>query len=183
MLLFALSLFVSAALLFWIEPMFAKMILPNLGGTPSVWNVCLAFYQMVLLAGYVYAHVTPKWLGLRRQAILHVGLLLLVLLTFPIGLSERWTTPIAANPIPWMFWLLFLSVGLPFFIISTTAPLLQMWFTRTGHPSAKDPYFLYSASNLGSMVALLGYPFLVEPLFLSPIRPSFGLFVMYCWQD
>ena len=165
MLLFALSLFVSAALLFWIEPMFAKMILPNLGGTPSVWNVCLAFYQMVLLAGYVYAHVTPKWLGLRRQAILHVGLLLLVLLTFPIGLSERWTTPIAANPIPWMFWLLFLSVGLPFFIISTTAPLLQMWFTRTGHPSAKDPYFLYSASNLGSMVALLGYPFLVEPLF------------------
>jgi len=163
-LLFALSLFVSAALLFWIEPMFAKMILPNLGGTPSVWNVCLAFYQMVLLAGYVYAHVTPKWLGLRRQAILHVGLLLLVLLTLPIGLSERWTTPIAANPIPWVFRLLFLSVGLPFFIISATAPLLQMWFTRTGHPSAKDPYFLYSASNLGSMVALLGYPFLVEPL-------------------
>jgi hypothetical protein len=163
MLLFTLSLFGSAALLFWIEPMFAKMILPNLGGAPAVWNVCLAFYQLVLLAGYIYAHVTTRWLGVRRQVIFHIALLLLVLIALPIRGSDRWIPPIAGNPTLWLLLLLFGSVGLPFFVISTTAPLLQKWFAMTGHPAAKDPYFLYSASNLGSMVALLGYPFLVEP--------------------
>jgi hypothetical protein len=163
LLLFALSLFASAALLFSIEPMFAKMILPKLGGSPSVWNVCLAFYQLVLLAGYIYAHVTTRWLGVRRQVIFHMGLLLLVLIALPISGSDRWTPPIAGNPTPWLLLLLVGSVALPFFVISTTAPLLQKWFVMTGHPAAKDPYFLYSASNLGSMVALLGYPFLVEP--------------------
>lgn len=161
--LFGLSLFGSAALLFWIEPMFAKMILPKLGGSPSVWNVCLAFYQLVLLAGYIYAHVTTRWLGVRQQVILHIGLLSLVLIALPIGGSDLWTPPVAANPIPWLLLVLFVSVGLPFFVISTTAPMLQKWFVITGHPAAKDPYFLYSASNLGSMVALLGYPFMVEP--------------------
>jgi hypothetical protein len=163
LLLFGLSLFGSAALLFWIEPMFAKMILPKLGGSPSVWNVCLAFYQLVLLAGYIYAHLATRWLGMRQQVILHIGLLSQVLITLPIGGSHLWTPPAAANPIPWLLFLLFGSVGLPFFVISTTAPMLQKWFGMTGHPAAKDPYFLYSASNLGSMVALLGYPFLVEP--------------------
>lgn len=163
LLLFALSSFVSAALLFWIEPMFAKMILPMLGGTPSVWNTCLAFYQLGLLAGYIYTHLITKWLGVRNQTILHLALLLLVLIALPIGIAKGLTPPVKENPIPWLSVLLLVSVGLPFFVISTTAPLLQKWFATTGHPWAKDPYFLYSASNLGSMVALLGYPFLLEP--------------------
>ena len=165
LILFAFSLFLSAGLMFWIEPMFGKMILPKLGGTPSVWNTCIAFYQMVLLGGYVYTHVAIKWLGVKRQAILHLVLLSAVLITLPIGVTEGWTPPIGSNPIPWLFVMLLVSLGLPFFIISTTAPMLQKWFASTGHPSAKNPYFLYSASNLGSMVALLSYPFLVEPFF------------------
>lgn len=164
-LLFALSLFVSAGLMFWIEPMFGKMILPKLGGTPSVWNTCIAFYQMVLLGGYVYTHVAIKWLGVKRQAIVHLILLSSVLITLHIGVAEGYTQPVALNPIPWLFVLLLVSLGLPFFVISATAPMLQKWFVATGHPSAKNPYFLYGASNLGSMVALLGYPFLVEPFF------------------
>jgi len=151
--------------MFWIEPMFGKMILPMLGGTPSVWNTCIAFYQIVLLAGYVYTHVVINWLGVKRQAIFHLGLLLSVFIILPIGITDGWSPPTGTNPIPWLFVLLLVSIGLPFFVISTTAPMLQKWFATTGHPSAKNPYFLYSASNLGSMVALLGYPFLIEPLF------------------
>ena len=151
--------------MFWIEPMFGKMILPKLGGTPSVWITCIAFYQVVLLVGYVYTHVAIKWLGVKRQAIFHLVLLSAVLITLPIGVTEGWTPPIGSNPIPWLFVMLLVSLGLAFFIISTTAPMLQKWFASTGHPSAKNPYFLYSASNLGSMVALLSYPFLVEPFF------------------
>ena len=167
-LLFGLSLFVSAALLFWIEPMCAKMILPLLGGSPAVWNTCMAFYQVVLLAGYIYAHLTTRWLGVQRQVAVHVVLLLLVFIALPIGINYQWSPPVTANPIGWLFLLLAASIGLPFFTLSATAPLLQAWFVRTDHPSATDPYFLYSASNLGSMVALLGYPFLIEPLL--PLR-------------
>jgi SAM-dependent methyltransferase len=163
LLLFALSLFISSTLMFWIEPMFAKMILPMLGGTPSVWNMCIVFYQITLLAGYVYAYLITKWLGVRHQAISHFGLLLSVFIVLPIATPNSLTPGIAVNPILWLFVLLLVSVGLPFFVISTTAPILQKWFTMTGHPLAKDPYFLYSASNLGSMVALFGYLFFLEP--------------------
>jgi spermidine synthase len=142
--------------------MFAKMILPMLGGAPSVWNTCIVFYQALLLAGYIYAHVTTRWLGVRWQAMLHLGLLLLVFITLPIHMAKSWTPPVATNPTLWLFLLLLVSVGLPFFALSATAPLLQKWFATTHHPSAKDPYFLYSASNLGSMIGLLGYPILLE---------------------
>jgi hypothetical protein len=162
LLLFALSLFLSAFLLFWIEPMFAKMILPMLGGAPSVWNACIVFYQALLLAGYVYAHLLTRWLGIRRQMIFHLVMLFLVLTTLPIGVANGWTPPSSSNPTIWLFLLLLVSIGLPFFVISATAPLLQKWFAWTGHSSAKDPYFLYSASNLGSIIGLLGYPFLIE---------------------
>jgi hypothetical protein len=141
------------------------MILPLLGGSPAVWNTCIAFYQVVLLAGYLYAHLTTRWLGVRRQAMLHLVLIISALIALPIGISDGLTPPVTSNPIAWLFILLLVSIGLPFFAISTNAPLLQKWFSTTRHPSAKDPYFLYSASNLGSMVALLGYPFLIEPLF------------------
>jgi hypothetical protein len=160
--LFAITLFVSATLLFLVQPMIAKMILPSLGGTPAVWNTCMAFFQAALLAGYTYAHVSTTWLNTRRQVWLHGILLFLPFLVFPLGVSGG-DPPGDSNPIPWLFFALLVSVGLPFFLLSTTAPLLQKWFSQTSHPSAKDPYFLYAASNVGSMLALLSYPTIVEP--------------------
>jgi hypothetical protein len=161
--LFASTLFLSAALLFLLQPMVAKMLLPKFGGAPAVWNTCMAFYQTALLLGYVYAHAATTWLGLRRQAAVHLGVLLLPVLALPIAVPASWVPPAEANPVPWLLGLLLVSVGLPFFVVASTAPLLQKWFTATGHPSAQDPYYLYAASNLGSLLALLGYPFLVEP--------------------
>jgi hypothetical protein len=163
LLAYATTLFLSATLLFLVQPMIAKMILPLLGGTPAVWNTCMVFFQAVLLAGYTYAHLTTSWLGVRRQAVVHLILLLTPLVVLPISVSEGWVRSGDANPIPWLLGLLLASVGLPFFVVSTSAPLLQKWFASTGHPSAQDPYFLYGASNLGSMLALLSYPTLIEP--------------------
>lgn len=162
-LVFALTLFLSATLLFLVQPMIAKMILPKFGGTPAVWNTCMVFFQAALLAGYGYAHAVPAWLGIRRQVLVHVGLLVLPFVVLPIAVSENYAPPSEAYPIPYVLALLLLTVGLPFFVVSTSAPLLQKWFANTGHPAAGDPYFLYAASNLGSMVALIGYPALVEP--------------------
>jgi hypothetical protein len=163
LIIFILSLFTSATLLFLVQPMFAKMVLPKLGGTPAVWITCMVFYQAALLGGYAYAHLITSRLRVKRQLALHLVLLLSAFLFLPIGMASAGTPPVEANPLPWLFMLLVLSVGLPFFVISTTAPLLQKWFALTLHPGAPDPYFLYVASNLGSMMALLGYPVLVEP--------------------
>lgn len=160
--LFAVTLFVSATLLFVVQPMVAKMVLPKLGGTPAVWNTCMVFFQAALLAGYAYAHATTAWLGVRKQAILHLIVLALPLLVLPIAVSEAWVPPPGTNPVPAVLGLLAVSVGLPFLVVSTSAPLLQKWFAGTGHPSAKDPYFLYSASNVGSMLALVAYPAVIE---------------------
>src|SRR5215210_5404563 len=145
--------------------MIAKMVLPLLGGAPAVWNTCMVFFQAALLAGYSYAHATASWLGVRGQAVLHVALLLVPLALLPFGVSEDAARSLGpeANPSLWLLGLLLLTVGLPFFVVSATAPLLQGWFSRTGHPSAADPYFLYAASNLGSMLALLSYPLVLEP--------------------
>lgn len=162
-LFFALTLFTSATLLFVVQPMFAKMVLPLLGGTPSVWNTCMVFYQAVLLGGYLYAHFSTRWLGSRRQAVLHLAVLLLPWLMLPIGISAGWMPTGTENPVGWLLGFMAVSVGLPFFAVSTSAPMLQRWFADTGHPAGKDPYFLYAASNLGSMVGLLGYPVLIEP--------------------
>lgn len=161
--LFALSIFLSALLLFSVQPMFGKMVLPSLGGAPGVWNTSMVFFQTVLLAGYAYAHFSVKFLGERRQAILHIVLLLSAFLVLPIGLPAD-SKPWPGQPEIWLLWTLAQSVGLPFVAVSATAPLLQKWFSRTGHPHAGDPYFLYGASNIGSLIALLGYPFLIEPV-------------------
>jgi hypothetical protein len=177
-LLFSLTLFCSAVLLFLIQPMLGKMILPKLGGTPAVWNTCMVFFQALLLAGYAYAHYTTRGLGVRRQAAWHLPLLLLPFLALPIAIGESWVPPREANPIPWVLGLLFVTAGLPFFVVSTSAPLLQRWFAGTGHRDARDPYFLYSASNLGSMLALLGYPVALEPL-LRLADQSFLWMVVY----
>jgi hypothetical protein len=161
--LFALTAFVSATLLFWVQPMIAKMILPSLGGTPAVWNTCLVFFQATLLAGYAYAHMSVRWLGARRQAWLHVAVVLLPFAVLPLTLRTTGLPPAGGNPIGWLLIVLTLSVGLPFFVLAATAPLLQRWFADVGGPGAKNPYPLYAASNLGSILALLLYPALIEP--------------------
>jgi hypothetical protein len=123
----------------------------------------MVFFQAALLAGYAYAHAVPRWLGVRRQAGFHLALLLLPFLVLPLAIAPGWKPPGQANPIPWLLGLLSVSVGLPFIVVSTSGPLLQRWFANTGHRAAHDPYFLYTASNLGSMIALLSYPILIEP--------------------
>jgi spermidine synthase len=162
-LLYTTTLFVGAALLFVVQPMVGKMILPLLGGTPSVWSTCMVFFQAALLAGYAYTHASTGWLGIHRQRLLHAAVLVLPLAVLPIVVNPGLARGGEANPGLDVLRLLAASIGLPFLVISATAPLLQRWFTGTGHPAARDPYFLYAASNLGSMLALLAYPVLVEP--------------------
>ena len=163
--LFAVTLFLSAFILFLVQPIVGKMILPKLGGTPQVWNTCMVFFQTALLAGYFYTHSMTTYLKLRYQLILHSLLLFLplaILLPQPFNIVA-WEPTFGSNPVFETLYLLMLKVGIPFLIVATSAPLLQKWFASTGHPAAKDPYFLYGASNLGSMLALLLYPVAVEP--------------------
>lgn len=161
--LYALTICGSAALLFVVQPMFARLVLPLLGGSPAVWNTAIVFFQAALLAGYAYAHAGATWLGVRRHAALHLVVLLLPLAVLPLAIPAGWTPPTGGNPAPWLLGLMTVAVGLPFFAVSATSPLLQRWFAATGHRQAADPYFLYAASNIGSMAALLAYPSLVEP--------------------
>lgn len=160
---FTATLFVSALLLFLIQPMFAKMLLPRLGGGAGVWSLALVFFQAVLLLGYVYAHLLIRFCTVRAGAMIHGAVMAAALLSLPIGIASGWDAP----PEDWQpFWILGLfaaSVGLPFFAVSAHAPLLQAWFARAGHARSADPYFLYAASNAGSFLALLTYPFAIEP--------------------
>lgn len=166
--LFASTLFLSAALVFFLEPMFAKMVLPVLGGSPAVWNTCVVFFQTAMLVGYGYAHLVSSRLTTRRQVAVHMAVLVLAAFSLPIALPAEWLPPTDRAPTPWLLGVLAVTVGAPFLVISTTAPLLQKWFSQTDHPAAADPYFLYAASNLGSMLALVAYPFLVEPRWTLP---------------
>ena len=168
--LFTATIFVGATLLFLVQPLFAKMVLPLLGGSPSVWNTALVFFQAVLLAGYGYAHWLMRWLGQRNQIIVHVCVLAMAALVLPIGVASGWRPHAGTPPALWLLGLLTVSVGVPFFAVSATAPLIQRWFARTGHPHAHDPYFLYSASNLGSVLALLAFPFVLEPTLSSHVQ-------------
>ncbi|HWA10536.1 MAG TPA: fused MFS/spermidine synthase [Opitutaceae bacterium] len=161
--LYALTICTSAALLFLMEPMFARLVLPLLGGAPAVWNTAMVFFQSALLAGYAYAHLLTSRLGTRAQAAGHLLVLLLPLAALPLAIPAGWTPPVAANPAFWLLGLMGVSVGLPFFAVATSSPLLQKWFGTSGGPRAADPYFLYVASNAGSMLALLAYPLWIEP--------------------
>ena len=163
LLLYSVTMFTGATLLFVVQPMVGKMILPLLGGTPAVWSTCMVFFQAALLGGYAYAHASTALLGVPRQMLLHIALLALPLAVLPLAVNPALLHGGEANPVLDVLVLLSFSVGLPFLVVSATAPLIQQWFTRTGHPAARDPYFLYAASNLGSMLALLGYPTLIEP--------------------
>lgn len=159
--LFGLTIFLSALLLFSVQPMVGKMILPRFGGTPAVWNTCMVVYQTLLLAGYAYGHFSCRWLGVRRQSVLHLVVIALPLLVLPITFSENLLPPSESNPTWWLIGQIVLAVSLPFFVISSTAPLLQRWLTFGR--GDRDPYFLYAISNAGSLLALLGYPLLLEP--------------------
>ena len=178
---FAAAIFLSAALLFAVQPMFTKMVLPRLGGTPSVWSVAMVFFQAVLLAGYAYAHALTRYLPGQRSVMLHVAVMAAATLFLPLAIAPWWGRPPAdATAALWLLGLFAVSIGLPFFALSANGPLLQAWFARTDHPAAANPYFLYAASNIGSFLALLSYPFVLEPLTGSASRrPAWaGLFVV-----
>ncbi len=160
--LFAGTLFTSAALLFWIQPLFAKMTMPLLGGAPAVWTTAMVFFQATLLAAYGYAHWLTRALTLRSQFLVHAAVLALAATSLPVAV--RWHFDPAGQPIAQFLCVLGASIGLPFFAVAATAPLLQRWFSRTGHESSNDPYYLYGASNLGSVLSLVGFPFVMEPL-------------------
>nr|WP_305906431.1 hypothetical protein [Methylomarinum sp. Ch1-1]MDP4519115.1 hypothetical protein [Methylomarinum sp. Ch1-1] len=162
-LLFAGTLFISATLMFVVQPMFGKLLLPLLGGTPAVWNTCMVFYQILLFLGYLYAHYLGVKQEKHRQILIHTVVLLISFIALPVALPEGATPPTESNPTPWLIWTLFIAIGLPFFVVSATAPLLQKWFAQVGHHTSHDPYFLYAASNAGSLLALLSYPFILEP--------------------
>lgn len=178
--IWSITIFLSAFLLFLVQPMMAKMILPMLGGTPAVWNTCMLFYQAALLAGYGYVHILNSRVLPRHQLAVHLTLLAAPLLLLPIGLPAGWVPPDEANPVFWVLLLLTVAIGLPFFVLSTTAPLLQKWFSWTDHPSARDPYFLYAASNAGSMLALLSYPLVIEPVL--PLRGTHRMTQTMLWS-
>ena len=161
--LFAATLFISATLMFVLQPMFGKLLLPLLGGSPAVWNTCMVFYQSILFFGYLYAHFLTKRQNPHRQIQIHAALILISLLALPLALPENTVPPTESNPTFWLLWTLLLAIGLPFFVVSTTAPLMQKWFANIGHHTSHDPYYLYAASNAGSLLALLSYPFLLEP--------------------
>lgn len=162
--IFAATLFVSALLLFAVQPMFTKMVLPKLGGAPAIWSVAMVFFQTSLLLGYAYAHWLTKLFAPRHGALIHLGLLGIAALTLPLGIAGGFGTPPSANIELWLLALFAVSIGLPFTALSASAPLLQRWFASSGHPRAANPYVLYAASNLGSFAALLAYPVLIEPL-------------------
>lgn len=161
---FALAMFSSAALIFVLQPLFARLTTPLLGGSPAVWNASMAFFQAALLIGYIYAHLLTRLKDLRLQAGLHAGVLALAALALPLQVSGAFGPPDYQRPALWLMGVLAVSVGAPFAAASATAPLLQAWYARSGRADAHDPYYLYAASNLGSLLGLLAYPALVEPL-------------------
>jgi hypothetical protein len=162
---FTATTFLSAVLLFSVQPLFAKMVLPSLGGAPSVWAVALLFFQGALLTGYCYAHLLIARLPLERTGAVHLGLSLLAFASLPIAIPPGWGEPPTSEPYLWQLGLFTAAIGLPFVAVAANAPLLQAWFARSGHPHGQDPYFLYAASNVGSLLALLSFPFVLEPVF------------------
>jgi len=162
--LFPVTVFASAALVFLVEPMVAKLVLPLLGGSPSVWNTSLVFFQAALLIGYAYAHALQRVRSVRVQALLHGAALVIAALALPLRVNELFGPPSSTHPNVWLLGVLAVSIGAPFAVLSATAPLVQAWHARTFGAEEKEPYVLYAASNVGSLLALLAYPIVVEPL-------------------
>jgi hypothetical protein len=183
MLPFALTIFTGAFLLFQVQPLIGKYILPWFGGGPGVWTTCLLFFQVLLLGGYAYAHISSTWLKPRQQAIVHGVLLLVALVMLPITPSESWKAHVGGDPNVRILLLLMATIGLPYFVLSSTGPLMQQWFSQT-NPGV-SPYRLYALSNVGSLLALLSYPVFFEvrfPRHTQATMWSIGLavFVVFC---
>src|SRR5262245_45023022 len=160
---FTAAITISAALVFMVQPMFAKMVLPRFGGAPSVWSVAIVFFQTALLAGYASAHWLTRYAGGRAAVAIHLAATVAAAFALPLSIAAGWDRPPAAAQAFWLIGLFAASIGLPFFALAANSPLLQAWFARTDHPAAKDPYFLYAASNVGSFLALVSYPIVIEP--------------------
>src|ERR1700712_3650951 len=165
LIVYTAAIFTSALLLFSVQPLFTKMVLPRLGGSPAVWSVAMVFFQSLLLGGYAYAHFLMQ---IKMRAIpvaIHLALLAVALLTLPLSIAGGWGEPPTSGYAFWLLGLFAVSIGLPFFALAANNPLLQAWFVRTGHPNGPDPYFLYASSNIGSFLALVSYAVLREPMF------------------
>ena len=158
---YGLTIFAGAFLLFQVQPLIGKYILPWFGGSPSVWTTCMLFFQVVLLAGYAYAHLISSRLKPRWQTVTHLGLTLAALSLLPAIPSDSWKPTGAGDPTWRIIALLCCTIGLPYLVLAATSPLLQHWFTRTD--SGKSPYRLYALSNVGSLLALATYPTLLSP--------------------
>src|SRR5436305_186843 len=165
LIVYTAAIFVSALLLFSVQPLFTKMVLPRLGGSPAVWSVAMVFFQSLLLGGYGYAHYLIQIANRRVAVAVHLLLLVAALLSLPLSIASGWGEPPTSGYAFWLLGLFAVSIGLPFFALAGNNPLLQAWFVRTGHPDGPDPYFLYASSNIGSFLALLSYPVLLEPMF------------------
>lgn len=164
MIVFTASIFTSATLLFVVQPMVGKLLLPKLGGAPAVWNTCMLFFQATLLAGYLCAHLLTRYLPLRAQTTLYIAGLMVAWTRLPLSIDPGSVQALlnGADPNGWLLSVLVMRVAPVFFMLSITSPLLQNWFSKSGHPNAHDPYFLYSASNIGSILSLVLYPFVME---------------------
>ena len=183
MILYAVTIFLSAYLLFQVQPIVAKIILPWFGGSAAVWTVCMLFFQVLLLAGYLYAHALVRVRAPARQRLVHIALLIAGIAALPIAPGVAWKPAGGDDPTLRILGLLASSIGLPYFLLSATGPLAQAWYARAHQGAA--PYRLFALSNFGSMLALLSYPVLVEPLL--PLRSQtaiwsagFALFVLVC---
>ena len=161
--IFTATIFLSATLLFSVQPMFTKLILPLLGGASNVWNTAMVFFQAMLLGGYVYAHLVSKYLPVKAQIAVHACVTAAGFIFLPLAVPADVVLPESGMPTFWLLGLFGMTVGLPFFALSANAPLLQRWFSLTDHRDANDPYFLYSASNAASLIILCAYPFIIEP--------------------
>ena len=183
MLLYALTILVSAFLLFQVQPVIARIILPWFGGSAAVWTTCLLFFQAVLLLGYLYSHWLYRKLRPRAQMLAHIGLLTASVAVLPIWPSAAWKPTGADDPTLRILLLLAVTVGLPYFLLSTTGPLLQAWYARRYRGAL--PYRLYALSNGGSMLALISYPVLFEPWLgtrhqAASWSAAYGVFVILC---
>jgi len=161
---FTITIFVSAALLFFVQPLFAKLVLPQIGGAPAVWTTAMLFFQSVLIVGYLYAHLMNRYLSVRAQMIVHAIIWATALLFLPLALPDL-SMSVDQSAVVHTLLIFALGVGVPFGFLSANAPLLQAWYARSGRADAGDPYYLYGASNFGSLIALLGFPLAAEPLF------------------
>jgi len=180
---YALTIFTGAFLLFQVQPLIGKYILPWFGGSPGVWTTCMLFFQLLLLGGYAYAHFSTKWLKPKYQAVLHLVLLALALALLPITPAASWKPQVAGDPTWRILALLTVNLGLPYFVLSATGPLMQQWFSQTN--PGRSPYRLYALSNVGSLLALLSYPFFFEPALSRHAQANLwsaglGLFVLAC---